>query len=92
MDIHRNQMGRISPRETIAMIRCLACLSLGSAALLSGCAPGLIDAEVLEAAVMAEGEWGWDRGAGCENQADMVVITADSLFYVQNGEPLFEAR
>jgi len=73
------------------MIKRLAIVVIGSGALLSACGPGLIGADELQAAVMAEGEWGWNRGAGCEDRADMVVISSESLSYIKQGEPVFEA-
>lgn len=37
-------------------------------------------------AILAEGDWGWNEGAGCEGQADMVRITGDDLTMFKNGE------
>jgi len=42
-------------------------------------------------AVDADGAWGWDSGAGCEANASVVRIAADTIEWIEQGRVLARA-
>lgn len=74
------------------LLTCRSAWAIFGVIILSACQVELIDPEVLEAAALAPGDWGWDKGQGCENDADIVRLTDETISYIKNGSPLFEGR
>jgi hypothetical protein len=45
-----------------------------------------------ELTVIADGDWGWEQGAGCEGMRDVIRTEGDTLTIYRNGEAVETAR